>query len=293
MRAGRRRRARALRGPRARRSAAPRITASATTPTSSVVQWMSPSVRDPRPELPPRAVAVGGGAGQLRQLADHDVDRGAGQEPGDDGLREELGDPPHLATAASSRNSTPVSERDRRHELRRLLAAETGHEHRAAGDRGQRRARAGRDLPRRAEQRVDERAGRRRVEAVLQRHAGDAGVAEVLRHDQRRHRDPGGDVAAQPAAVVARQPLDDRDEAAHGHDLLTPYERRRWRDTGAPVSRHRDAQPRGHRASTRTRRRPRPRSRRRPRRRPRAWRSSRSRRARAPAARPSCPRRPR
>ena len=41
----------------------------------------------------------------------------------------------------------PVSKRDRRHELRRLVAAETGHEDRAAGDRGERGARAGGDLP--------------------------------------------------------------------------------------------------------------------------------------------------
>ena len=75
----------------------------------------------------------------------------------------------------------------------------------------------GGDLPRRAEQRVDERPGSRRVEAVLQRHAGDARVAEVLRDDQRRHGDARRDVAAQPAPVVARQPLDDRKQPAQHH----------------------------------------------------------------------------
>ena len=133
----------------------PRITASATTPTSSVAQWMSPSVRSHDPELPPGAVAVGGRSGQLRQLADDDVDRGAGEEAGHDRLREELGDPAQLETA-SSRNSTPVSERDRRHELRRLSPPRPVDEHRTPGDRGKRGARPGRDLPRRAEQRVDE-----------------------------------------------------------------------------------------------------------------------------------------
>ena len=44
---------------------------------------------DPGPELPPRVVPLGVGPGQLRQLADHDVDGGAGEEAGDDGLGEE------------------------------------------------------------------------------------------------------------------------------------------------------------------------------------------------------------
>ena len=113
-------------------------------------------------------------------------------------------------------------QRDRGDELRRLVAAEAGHEDGAAGDRGERGARAGRDLPRRAEHRVDERSRRRGVEAVLQRHPGDARVAEVLRHDQRRDGDSRGDVAAQPAAVVPRQPIDDREEPAHGHDPRSP-----------------------------------------------------------------------
>ena len=109
-------------------------------------------------------------------------------------------------------------QRDRGDELRGLVAAETGDEDGAAGDRRERRARTGRDLPRRAEHRVDERSGRRCVEAVLERHPRDPRVAEVLRHDQRRDGDSRGDVAAQPAAVVLRKPIDDREEPAHGHD---------------------------------------------------------------------------
>ena len=175
----------------------------------------------PRPELPPGAVALGRGAGQLRQLADDDVDRRPGEEAGDDRLREELGDPAQLQSREQQEQHAR-QQRDRGHELRRLIASEPGHEHRAPGDRRERGARAGRDLPRRAEQRVDERSRRRRVEAVLQRHAGDAGVAEVLRHDQRRHGDPCGDVASQPATLVARQPVDDRKQAAHdGHPRMT------------------------------------------------------------------------
>ena len=97
------------------------------------------------------------------------------------------------------------------------LAREPGHDDRAAGHRGERGARPGRDLARRAEERVDDRAGGGGVEPVLQRHAGDAGVAEVLRHDQRGDRDPGREVAPQPAAVVARQPLHHRQDPGERH----------------------------------------------------------------------------
>ena len=71
----------------------------------------------------------------------------------------------------------------------------------------------GRDVARRAEQRVDDRAGRGRVQAVLHRDPGDARVAEVLGHDHRRDRDARDHVAAQPPPVVARQPGDDGQDA--------------------------------------------------------------------------------
>ena len=123
---------------------------------------------------------------------------------------------PSLNTA-SNRNSTPVTSVIAATSCAACVTAESGHQHRAACDRGERRARAGGDLPRRAEQRVDERSRRRGVEAVLQRHAGDARVAEVLRDDQRRHGDARGYVAAQPRTVVAWQPLDDRKQPAQRH----------------------------------------------------------------------------
>ena len=117
-------------------------------------------------------------------------------------------------SSASRRNSAARHERDRRDELGGLRAADAGEEHGSARDRRERRARPRRDVPRRAEQRVDDRAGRRRVEPVLHRHARDARVAEILRDDHRRHREPGEHVAAQHRPVVARQPVDDRQQAA-------------------------------------------------------------------------------
>ena len=71
-------------------------------------------------------------------------------------------------------------------------------------------------MARRAEDRVDDRAGRRGVQPVLHRDARDAGVPQVLRHDHRRHGDPGEYIAAERAALVARQPVRDGGEATHG-----------------------------------------------------------------------------
>ena len=168
---------------------------------------------DPRRELPPRVRAVGRGPGQLGQLTDHDVDRRARQEAGDHRLGQEPRDPAHPEDG-EQQEQHPGNERDRRHQLRGLVAADAGQKHRATGHRGERRARAGRDLPGGAEQRVDERARRRRVQPVLQRHSGDSRVPQVLRDDQRRHRDAGGQVAAQPGAIVPWQPCQDREQMA-------------------------------------------------------------------------------
>ncbi len=73
----------------------PNTTSSATTPTTTVAPCASSS--DPSHEnsswngfAPVTSVP-----GELRQLADHDVDGGAEQEPGDDCAGQELSDPSH------------------------------------------------------------------------------------------------------------------------------------------------------------------------------------------------------
>ena len=86
-----------------------------------------------------------------------------------------------------------------------LLFGDAGGEHGTRGHRGQPRAGPHRDLPAGAEDRVQDRAGRGRVQAVLQRDPGDAGVAQVLRNDQGRDGDAGDQVAAQPGAVVGAE----------------------------------------------------------------------------------------
>ena len=68
-----------------------------------------------------------------------------------------------------------------------------------------------RDLPAGAEDRVEDRAGGRGIQAVLQRDPGDARVPEVLRNDQGRDGDPGDQIAAQPRAVVGAELADEGD----------------------------------------------------------------------------------
>ena len=189
---------------------------------------------DPRGELPPGVVAVGRRAGQLRQLADDDVDRGS--------RRGSRSRPPWRGTArsspgassASSRNSAPVTSVIAATSSAASAPPTPGEQHRAARDRGQRRARPRRDVPRRAEQRVDDRAGRGRVQPVLHRHARDARVAEVLRHDHRRDRDPREHVAAEQRAVVARQPVHDRQQPTQttGPSVIGALHRGRSSQTG-------------------------------------------------------------
>ncbi len=140
-----------------------------------------------------------------------------------------------IRNSASSRNRTPVT---------RVIAATScaasclppsapGHQHRAPGHRSERRARPRRDLPRRAEERVDDRAGCRRVEPVLDRHPGDAGVTEVLRHDERGDRDPGCQITAKPASVIPGQPVGNRQQPTEAparpisaHELRSSQPRR-------------------------------------------------------------------
>ena len=166
---------------------------------------------EPRHELGQDVRTIGRRPGQLRQLAHDHVDRGPGQETGHDGLRQELGDPAQ-AEGRHQQEQQPGDQGDRGHELGRALAGQAGHDHRPAGDRGQGRARPGRDVARGAEQGVDDRPGRRRVQPVLDRHARDLGIAQVLGHDHRRDRDPGDHVSPQPRPIVPGQPRHDREE---------------------------------------------------------------------------------
>ena len=100
---------------------------------------------NPRRELLPGVHTVGGRSRELGQLADDHVDRGTGKEPGHDGQREEARKPAELEGGDQQEQGTG-QDRDRRHQLRRVGAAEAGQEDRAAGNGRQRRAGPGRDV---------------------------------------------------------------------------------------------------------------------------------------------------
>ena len=138
---------------------------------------------------------------------------------------------------ATSRNSAPVAIAIAATSWAASLPVEAGHQDRAAGDGRERRARAGRDVPGRAEEAVDDRRRRGRIEPVLDRDAGDARVAEVLGHDHRRDRDARDHVAAEPPAVVRSRPVEDRDEPSQsgrrGRGCVNSH--RRQCPTSAPV----------------------------------------------------------
>ena len=108
-RAARRRPGRAHPGPTARRTAARGSRPARRRRRATVAQWMSPSELSQDAELPPRVVPLGRRAGQLGQLADDDVDGGAGEEPGDDRLREEPGDPAQPQRGEQRGTAAPVS----------------------------------------------------------------------------------------------------------------------------------------------------------------------------------------
>ena len=92
---------------------------------------------NPRRELLPGIHTVGGGSGELGQLADDDVDRGAGKEPGHDREREEAREPAELEDG-DEQEQHPGEDRDRRDQLRRIGC----HRGRSGGPRRRQRPRA-------------------------------------------------------------------------------------------------------------------------------------------------------
>ena len=190
----------------------PRMTARATSPTSSVAGLRSPRPRThdanscqaftPSAEVP---VSLGSSPMTTSMAA-------PARNPVTTARERKLASQPSLRMA-TSRNRAPVAIAIAATSCAASLPLEAGHQDRAAGDGRERRAWAGRDVSRRAEQAVDDRGRGGGVEPVLHRDAGDACVAEVLGHDHRGDRDARDQVAAEPLAVVRPRPVEDRDES--------------------------------------------------------------------------------
>ena len=187
----------------------PNTVTSATTPTTTVARFTSPSVPsqdqsscggvDPSALVP----VILGSSPTTTSIA------APNRNPVTTARERNCAIQPILSTART-RNTTPGHERDPGDERRRLRTREADGEDRARGDGGQPGAGAGRDLPAGAEDRVEDRPGRSGVQTVLQRDARDPRVPEVLRDDQRRDGDARGHVGPQPPTVVGAQHADDR-----------------------------------------------------------------------------------
>ena len=194
-----------------------RITPSPATPTTAVVAWMSPSepiqeanslhALEPSVDVPVNLESspiTTSTAAPARNPVITAFERETARSTPSAAARarETAGPWRSRSPRPTPRPDRPPVPRPRRHRRRRRPGTNSA--------RG--------DLARRAEERVDDRARGCRIQPVLQRHAGDPRVAEVLGHDQRCHRDRGRDIASQPATVVRRQPADDRQD--HGRQQL-------------------------------------------------------------------------
>jgi hypothetical protein len=112
------------------------MTASAATPDQQRRRAHVAQRPHPRRQLGPRRLAGGLRPGQLRKLADDDVDRGARQEASDDRTGQEPGDPAEPQRRQQEEQGAG-DQRDRRHQLGGLRLPDPRDEHCTARDGGQ------------------------------------------------------------------------------------------------------------------------------------------------------------
>ena len=179
-------------------------------PTARVSRSVSRRCGKQVPHHGQRGVAVGLDAEDLGDLLDGDQQRQPEHEAEQHGLREELRDPAELEDPGRDRDEAG-QDRERRGQGD-VLGAPGGGELRDGRRRHDRDRRGDRhdQLARAAEQRVGEQPDRRRVEGVLGRHSGQLRVGHALRDEDGAHREPGDEVEAEPAPLVAGQPREDR-----------------------------------------------------------------------------------
>ena len=180
-----------------------------------------PEVAEQSPELL-EEVAVGLlDAEQLRDLADDDREREPDDEALEHGLRDEAREEAEAAEPGEQCDHAD-DERERDRELHELVRSD-------GSERGDRRGREcrsrghrpGHEVARAAEGGVEDQRRRCRVQAVDRRNAGDRGVGERLRHEHGPDRQPGDQVAAQPGALVAGCPREER-QPPHPDNLTGP-----------------------------------------------------------------------
>ncbi len=168
-------------------------------------------VRQDRPGPLEHVARLGRHAQQARDLADDDEQHEAEHEPRHDRLGQELRGPADAQQTTDDEREAG-GDRERRGETDgplRIALREARDER--AGEHRHRRDRPDHEVRRGAEHGVRQQRQRDRVEPDLNRHAGDAGVAERLGNRERGDDGAGQQVAGQVGPRVARQPR------GHGH----------------------------------------------------------------------------
>ena len=163
---------------------------------------------------------------QVRQLADDDVDRDAGEKSGGDGDRKQRREPAGTQQADGCERDADEDGQQRR-ELGIMRGADIGDRRQRAGeDRRDGRIRRNRHVAVGAERCEGERAGGEGVEAGLGRHSGEPRGRELPGYRDRRQHQPGDEITRQPLKTISPQR---REQPGRHPTSATPPARRAWR----------------------------------------------------------------
>ena len=149
-------------------------------------------------------------AEQLGNLADHDRQGEADDEPLEHWLGDEVGEKSE-AQQSGSEGEQPGHQGEHTRERQHLVGTagrEVGHRRRR--ERGGGRHRSDDEMARTAERGVEDQRRRRGIEADHGRNTGDRRVGQRLGDEHRPHGEPGEQVTAEPRPVVAGERAKDR-----------------------------------------------------------------------------------
>ena len=145
-----------------------------------------------------------------RRLRQHDVDGDSGQKAGDDGPRQEIGNPAKPHDAAGDQDHAD-QERQRTRQPGIFRRPRGGEQRQAAGEYGRDGGiRPDRDQPARSESRERERAGHEGEEADLRREAAQPRGRHLLRDCDGGERQPGRQVTVKVRGGQAAQRAEQR-----------------------------------------------------------------------------------
>ena len=155
-------------------------------------------------------------AEEIAHLTGGDQDGGAGGEADDHRVRDEIDQCAH-ARQSQDQLEHADQESERQHQADVVRRARLGLVGKGGEDGdGDRRGRAGDEMPGGAEERADHCRHHRCIEAVLRRQAGDGGEGDALRKDDQC----AGEARQQ--VVLCRLPIDQRPPEQEGKQLAQP-----------------------------------------------------------------------